>query len=45
MALLSKYGTDFPAQRLSREVERLFMDKDDICIEVEGNRLSRLRLQ
>jgi hypothetical protein len=37
MVLLSKYGTDIPAERLSRE-----MDKGDIYNEVESNRLSWL---
>jgi len=77
MALLRKYGADFPARSLRREMEQLFedffgtstegakltewsplvdikeedngfkvkvdlpgMDKDDICIEVDGNRLA-----
>jgi len=38
MMPLSKYGTEFLARRLNREMERLFMDKDDICNEVDGNR-------
>ncbi|MCD6283386.1 Hsp20/alpha crystallin family protein [bacterium] len=77
MALLRRYGADFPARSLRREMEQLFedffgtstegakltewsplvdikeedngfkvkvdlpgMDKDDICIEVDGNRLA-----